>query len=995
MLESVKKQIDYLELIAADFIQTDSSINYSKEKIVQLNKSEKLTLSFNFIMVAISKNGGLIALCKQKDYYDLSNSKINQNIIIMHQDATNRYSIPLDWNYQSRYIVSIEFNDKEQLYAFCNDGTIYKLDILTQKAVEKPNASSDNIKKEGINKAKLFENGYIVLTEAGNIYLIEDIKNAVPQFIVSIKGQLGFSNDIDFIGIPAKKSYSGQFEIIITNQNGEGVIHVEKQDPNIPADRRTSFKTEKKDMSGKVVKVSVLNSTKLEEYKPGRTISYTEQSYTNIMVLDDRLKTITESDYNPNSINTDNKDKIGNVTAIAISPSKNYIALYVSKSNTVFYLSSKISPNVENRIEKLTFGLNSSVNANDYKEQQNILQYTTEQQLLFCGDNCVAICGGRFVMMINTKKETIPILIDQNRNKELKGYIYCKCISEVDGIRCMTDKEIVLISPVPNELNQICNPFSGSNMRDLILSYGNFVSKNPKCNDQLRKIGNRLSEAINNLVKATAQVYWTQQDPDTYNKRDVQNFLMKAAQFGKSVVQKEEFNFAKFNNICKNIRIINNMRNYPLKPRFLTYEEYISMENDAPFEIINRTMRQMNFKLAYDICKFLGDDDKNVFLKYAIAKIKKLPAEASVSRENEVYNDLMTTFNNISNISYIEIAKKCIKYGKYNLAEKFLLKEKSALVKIPQYLQLKNWDKALELSLKSYNLSAIKVVIDKIYKVEQPDEFHRIVSKFPQAHSAVIHYYKSIGNPKEYKELNNYLIKQKDQEELLFIALEKFFKSQNLEEREKYIKEAKNCLSGAKNIDYNFYKNYLSDLENSIKFKKSCFDDDKKLIEKNDITPFDNSIYDCFQKATPNQYNWIESQNRKFFEISKRKMTTLRFRALAKANKIEDIEEIIQKEGYKKLEMSPLKVAIILFEFNIKDKAAEYARLETNPDFYEDKFNLLFKMEKYMDAVEVAMADKKNDRNEKLMEFVNSVLRKKPELKPKIDAVCDRYKVKF
>ena len=71
-------------------------------------------------------------------------------------------------------------------------------------------------------------------------------------------------------------------------------------------------------------------------------------------------------------------------------------------------------------------------------------------------------------------------------------------------------------------------------------------------------------------------------------------------------------------------------------------------------------------------------------------------------------------------------------------------------------------------------------------------------------------------------------------------------------------------------------------------------------------------------------------------------MTTLRFRALAKANKIEDIEEIIQKEGYKKLETSPLKVANILFEFNIKDKAAEYARLETNPDFYEDKFNLLF-----------------------------------------------------
>ena len=38
---------------------------------------------------------------------------------------------------------------------------------------------------------------------------------------------------------------------------------------------------------------------------------------------------------------------------------------------------------------------------------------------------------------------------------------------------------------------------------------------------------------------------------------------------------------------------------------------------------------------------------------------------------------------------------------------------------------------------------------------------------------------------------------------------------------------------------------------------------------------------------------------------------------------------------------------------------------------------------------------KKNDKNDKLIEFVNSVLRKKPELKPKIDELCDRYKIKF
>ena len=88
--------------------------------------------------------------------------------------------------------------------------------------------------------------------------------------------------------------------------------------------------------------------------------------------------------------------------------------------------------------------------------------------------------------------------------------------------------------------------------------------------------------------------------------------------------------------------------------------------------------------------------EREVYLKYAIAKIKK----GDLSEEL-VYKELLDILKNVENISYIEIAKKCIKYNKNKLAEKFLNLEKSDLVKIPQYLQLKNWDKALELSLKS------------------------------------------------------------------------------------------------------------------------------------------------------------------------------------------------------------------------------------------------------------------------------------------------------
>jgi len=942
MLDSVKGQMDNLDLIVADFIQ-EGGLNFSKEKIVELNKSEKLKLELNYILVAICKNGGLIALCKTQKYTDIFNSSINSNIIIMHQDASKRYLIPIDWNYNERYIVHIEFNDKEQLFAFCNDGTILRLDIITQKAIPKP--TSDKIKGEKIHKAKLFEKGYIVLTEEGTIYLVEDLKEPNPVFIVSIKEQLGFTNDVEFIGIPASISCSGNFEIVITNQKGEGVLHIERQTPKDT--RKGTFMSDTKGHKHKQVVVNVINSPKLQEYTDFQTSP--DQSYA-----------------------------IGNIKAIAISPSNESIALYSSESKSVFILSSQISRKSENAIKKITFKISDDFEEKEIREQEKILSYNMDLQLLFCGEDNVAIVGGLFTMIINTNNTSVAIRV-QDKENEVDGFVYCRGISEVDGLRYITDTEIHLITQVSNEFMKICNPFSKAKSKDLVKAYGFFLSKNPTCNDILRNIGEDLPNATNELLSAASDIYWIEKDPDTFFKRDAQIFLVKAAQFGKSFLKTKIFNIHKFDEVCQSIRIINNMRNFPLKTRYITYRELASMDMQ---EIINKTMRQLNFKLAFQISKFLLYSEREVYLKYAIAKIKK----GDLSEEL-VYNELMEILKNVENISYIEIAKKCIKYKKDYLAEKFLNMEKSDLVKIPQYLQLKKWDKALELSLKSYDINVIKVVIDKIYKVEDLNSFTKILSNFPQAHTAVIDYFKGIGKPEE---LDKCLQKQKDKEELFFIALENFFKSKDLKKRKEFLANAEKYMNDAKNIDFSFYKIYISDLKNSLKFKESCFDSKNQLIGENDIDAFDNSIYDCFEKATPELLPWVEVQNNKYFEISKRKMTVLRFRILAKNKKFNEIDEIIQKESYKKLEINPLKVANILFENGNKEKALEYAKKENNTDLYEDKFEFLLKMEKYLDAVEAALSEKKQ---EKKMDLVYKVLRLQPKLKEQIEEICDKYKV--
>ena len=193
------------------------------------------------------------------------------------------------------------------------------------------------------------------------------------------------------------------------------------------------------------------------------------------------------------------------------------------------------------------------------------------------------------------------------------------------------------------------------------------------------------------------------------------------------------------------------------------------------------------------------------------------------------------------------------------------------MVKVPQYLQLKNWNKALDLAIESNDRTVIKVVIDKIFKVEQKKDFIKIVANKPKAHRAVIEYLKMHELTDQ---LKMYLISKKDYEELLFINLENFFKCKSLDGRKKFIEEANGYVKEMKGMpNFDFYKNYLKDLKYSLKFKKICVD--KDFIASNDISPFDNSIFDCYKlginKDREKDYKVIEDGNKQF-NIGKKKI---------------------------------------------------------------------------------------------------------------------------
>ena len=84
------------------------------------------------------------------------------------------------------------------------------------------------------------------------------------------------------------------------------------------------------------------------------------------------------------------------------------------------------------------------------------------------------------------------------------------------------------------------------------------------------------------------------------------------------------------------------------------------------------------------------------------------------------------------------------------------------------------------------------------------------------------------------------------------------------------------------------YKKYIESLENSVKFKKSCMENN--IIHYSEIEPYKKTVYDCFLSGFKKEKaNLIESQN-KNFEYGNKKLNIMKFRAYLELNRKDAIE---------------------------------------------------------------------------------------------------------
>ena len=972
----MSEQLEAIESLANYFDSVSPGNSFIKEKITNVYFPNKFKINFKNNHVAISKNGGLIALCRKKNlsgnpsFSFASNS--NNEVLVMQQNAKHIYKIPITWNVKNRWIVAFDFSENENLYGICNDGTIYKFDILLEEAKEQ--LTSEKLLQEKIYKAKFVDKGFVALTNLGVFYYVKDFKNIYPKSMFQVKSILEFSNNVDFVAIPPSSSKSGKLELLFTNEKGDGVIHVMEQ-------------PDKYDYN--ILPIEINNETKLTIDHVLELKENELKPYIKIETVDnDKKKSNNEISSKENEIINTNSDmsskSMGKIISMAISPSYQQVAFYNNKG-TAYIFNSKF----DKGRKEIKFDISNDVPEEEKIELEKIIKFNENCQFLFCGEDAVVLCGNKFVLIGSnfSKKTLVYRIVDEDIKFFIEEEIYAKCISEVDGLRVSTNNGIYFISKVDKNLYKSCDPFENNIAKKLLKAYISDLLNEPDSSKKIKSLGKELSDSIFMLLNAATNIFWIDDESDNKNK-DVQLYLLKAAQLGKIFIEeKDDFNYDKFVEICKDLRIVNNLRNNKESPIFITYKQYKSLDFQV---LIKKILLQHNFNLAYKISKYLEYDTKKIYQKWACCKIKKLKKLSSKAEQMKLYEDIIYDLEKIKNVSYIQLAKKAFKCKHSELGMKFLDNEKSILAKIPIYLKHNQLDKVLELSYETYDADLMEIALSQLidYTGVNKNFINKVKDK-QNLHFAVFDFLKKYGDKTD---IDKYLEDQCDYEELMFIELEKFFTSNTIDLKKKHLKLAKEYQKklDKNNTNNKFYLMYLNELSNSIRFKNECMNIERKIIPKSYIMPFDNSIYDCYKFGVKvNKFDWIKEQN-KNYELSNKKLTLMRFKTMAENNKIDLIEDIIKSSSLKKLGVTPLNMAEFYFDYKKYDLAAKYIKLVTQQEYFDYKIEMLKYMEKYEDVLEVAFSCK---NMEKIPDIVNDILNKKPELQKNVKDLCTKYKV--
>lgn len=353
-------------------------------------------------------------------------------------------------------------------------------------------------------------------------------------------------------------------------------------------------------------------------------------------------------------------------------------------------------------------------------------------------DHTVCLCFSRYVRFITRSQPVFEKRFGSGVNSGEHQLLYC---SESDGLRILAvnSKGVtknVLVRKLSKAHENVKGMLSFSPGAMLYLGYKAFLNKTPPDEEDIIDDKVKLRKGIEEVIKAAAF--------ELDQKKQMK--LLKAASYGKVFLEDDTFDHNMINNTCREVKLWTNI----LKStgRALSLGEFKKMTKNSFNTLIDILIGAKHFQLACYLCNFVPRKKKlinDIFKQWVASLLNKNDNDELVaSTIIDTFNKIIETNETLQSTILLEIASDALKLNRKRLAEILLKKDNPPLLKITVYINMGQFESALDEALKENDSNCLYLIIGKILEIADSKSRNDIFSKMILKGSPVLteHFFK-------------------------------------------------------------------------------------------------------------------------------------------------------------------------------------------------------------------------------------------------------------
>jgi len=450
--------------------------------------------------------------------------------------------------------------------------------------------------------------------------------------------------------------------------------------------------------------------------------------------------------------------------------------------------------------------------------------------------------------------------------------------------------------------------------------------------------------------------------------------LLKAAHFGKTFLNPNQstFDHDKFSNACKILRTLSSFRDegdeeFEGLARAITYEQFAEL---SEAQVIRILIRYQLHYLADEVCKYLSYSPKlasHVYVNWACAKIEsaKETDENQIPQQEALALAIYEKLKDETSISFAEIARKAVEFGKNFLARKLLEKEKSFAKKLQVLLEMKDYLNAFKEAIASRDPNLIEMVICRMQR-DNLNEYDvwNLLCKTPLSKKLLFEY---ITNFKP-EALGHFMETKLTKDERAFHAIRHAQTVNEIEQKSKIVQDF---------AFVNFEDKFCKDIaREEVTFLAHLLRE--KGLEAQEVS-INKLLEELFKEGKFDKADKL----RKELKISDRNYYTIKARVFAMEKQWEDLEDLVNDKNRKYPNIPWLSLVDMCVDAEEFDLAEKYIFKLSDID---DQIAFLKMMNKFTTAAEVAFKNKRVDALELLeslptvdhdtRDYIDNMLRK-------------------